>query len=98
MDQSVQADKNVYAYRVVAKNTVGYGAEFPSLTAQSISDPVAVLMAPSGLSAVLQAGPQVRLTWTDNSTNEAGFSVQRSTDGVKFSQMSWLRPTTTSAS
>ncbi len=26
----------------------------------------------------------IALTWTDNSTNEAGFKVERSTDGVNF--------------
>jgi predicted phage tail protein len=29
----------------------------------------------------VQAGPQVRLTWRDNATNETGFAVERSTDG-----------------
>lgn len=70
----------VYRYQVVAKNTVGYGAEFPIMTVQSISDPLVVgspPTAPSSLGATLQAGPQVSLTWTDNATTETGFIVQR---------------------
>ncbi|MEU3073491.1 multicopper oxidase domain-containing protein [Streptomyces laurentii] len=35
-----------YVYRVVALNTVGYGAEFPSLTVKSVSDPLQVPPAP----------------------------------------------------
>ena len=31
-----------YQYRVVALNTVGYGGAYPSLTAQSVSDPIAI--------------------------------------------------------
>ncbi|MFJ5925133.1 multicopper oxidase domain-containing protein [Kitasatospora sp. NPDC092948] len=31
-----------YAYRVVALNTVGYGGQFPSTTAKSVSDPLQV--------------------------------------------------------
>ncbi|MHB8780734.1 MAG: multicopper oxidase domain-containing protein [Candidatus Geothermincolia bacterium] len=38
--------------------------------------------APSGLGAVAAAGPQVTLTWTDNSTNETHFIVQRALDPV----------------
>ena len=39
------------------------------------------------MTAVLQAGPQVALTWVDNADNETGFVIQRSTDGVNFSQI-----------
>ena len=79
-----------YAYRVVAKNTVGYGLEFPSMTAQSVSDVLklgTLPAAPTNLVATLQAGPQVRLTWRDNAINESGFVIERSTDGVNFTQI-----------
>jgi hypothetical protein len=35
--------------------------------------------APSSLSAVAQSRSQIRLTWTDNSSNESGFSIERCT-------------------
>jgi FtsP/CotA-like multicopper oxidase with cupredoxin domain len=38
--------------------------------------------APDGLGAVVEAGPQVALTWNDNSTNENYFIIQRTTDPV----------------
>jgi FtsP/CotA-like multicopper oxidase with cupredoxin domain len=76
-----------FRYRVVAKNTVGYGAEFPSMSVQSMSAELPVgtaPLAPTTLAAVLQAGPQVRLTWRDNATNETGFAIERSDNGGPF--------------
>jgi hypothetical protein len=89
-DTTFRWNTSAYAYRVVAKNTIGYGGQFMSLTAQSVSPEVAVILAPSTLTATLQAGtagPQASLTWRDNATNETGFIVQRSTDGVTFTQV-----------
>ncbi len=42
--------------------------------------------------ATLQAGPQVSLTWIDNTANETGFSVERSTDGVNFAPIATVAP------
>jgi len=93
-------DRNaVYQYRVVAQNTIGYGNEFMSVTAEAVSDPVvkgtlptAVPAAPTSLTAELQAGPQVLLTWTDNATTETGFNIERSVDGVNFSALVTVGP------
>jgi hypothetical protein len=79
-----------YKYRVVAQNTVGFGAEFPSLTATSVSNELTVgtvPTAPTNLAAILQSGPSIRLTWTDTATNESGFIVQRSANGSGFVQI-----------
>ncbi len=77
-----------YLYRVVAQNTIGYGGQFMSLTVKSAaSAPMAAIETPTNLVATLQAGPQVSLTWRDNATNETGFVIQRSTDGVNFAQV-----------
>ncbi|MRR36396.1 hypothetical protein EG829_17330, partial [bacterium] len=87
-----------YRYRVVAQNTVGYGGQFPSMTATSVSAtqgvnlPAAPPAAPTILSATLQAGPQVTLTWRDNATNEANFVIERSTDGVNFTRIAIVPP------
>jgi formylglycine-generating enzyme required for sulfatase activity len=37
--------------------------------------------APSGLSANTLSGSQIHLSWTDNSSNETGFKIERSPDG-----------------
>ncbi len=80
----------VSQYKVIAQNTIGYGGAFMSLTAQSVSQPLTVgspPAAPVNLRANLQAGPQVRLVWTDVATNETGFIIQRSTNGAAFVQI-----------
>ncbi len=68
-------------YRIVAQNTVGYGGQYMSLTAQSIADPVGP-SAPSGVTATAarlpgQSTERVLVRWTDNSTNETGFRIDR---------------------
>ncbi|MGH9363080.1 MAG: PA14 domain-containing protein, partial [Thermoanaerobaculia bacterium] len=46
--------------------------------------------APSGLAATAVSGTQINLAWNDNSANEDGFKVERSTDGVNFTQIATL--------
>ncbi|MBI2919336.1 MAG: hypothetical protein HYY01_15285 [Chloroflexi bacterium] len=48
------------------------------LAASLLAVPAAAPAAPTNLSAA--SGPQVTVTWTDNSTNEASFKLQRSSD------------------
>jgi len=49
--------------------------------------PLAPPAAPTDLTALWVAGPQVRLTWTDNATDETGFFIERAEDGVTFSTL-----------
>ncbi len=79
-----------YRYRVLAQNTVGYGFGFPTMTVKSVSDELIVgnpPVAPTNLTAILQSGSQIRLTWTDNATNENGFVIERSVDGINFAKV-----------
>ena len=81
------------SYRILAKNTVGYGAEFPTLTVQSISASLLVDSPPNDptkLTAVYQAGPQVLLNWTDNASNETNYVVERSVNGGPFTTLATL--------
>ncbi|MDQ0373409.1 multicopper oxidase domain-containing protein [Cellulomonas humilata] len=79
-------------YRVVARNAVGYGGAFPSLTVQSTSASAAVNApaAPTGFTATLQAGPRAALAWNDVANNETGYVVQRSTGGGAWTQLAAL--------
>jgi FtsP/CotA-like multicopper oxidase with cupredoxin domain len=65
-----------YDYRVAATNAAGMSAYSNVWTAVVPPAP----NAPSGLTATAQFGPQIALAWTDNSTNETGFTIQRATD------------------
>jgi hypothetical protein len=43
--------------------------------------------APTVFSAVSSSSSQINLTWTDNSNNESGFKIERSTDNITFSPL-----------
>ncbi len=99
-----------YWYKVAALgNTVGdtqaYPAPsvgFPTMAADSISNVASVQLgaaqgtptAPTGLTAALQSGPQVSLTWKDNATNETGFAIMRCTGAgcTVFAQIATAGP------
>ena len=91
-DTSFRWNNTIYAYRVVARNSVGYGGAYPQVNADAASASITAIRAPSGLAATLQSGPQVSLTFTDNATNETGFVVQRSDNGGPFTQIAALPP------
>ena len=44
-------------------------------------------VAPSSLVATTASATQINLSWTDNSTDEAGFRIERATDAVNFIQV-----------
>jgi hypothetical protein len=48
--------------------------------------------APTGLTARVLGGRKVKLSWIDNATNENGFYVQTSTDGVNWTLVATLAP------
>ena len=43
---------------------------------------------PTNLTAVAASSSQINLSWTDNSNNETGFKIERSSDGKTFTQIS----------
>lgn len=50
---------------------------------------------PGNLVAAKGTSGQIALSWSDNATDATGFKVERSTDGVKFSQIALLGSNTT---
>ncbi len=84
-----------YQYRIQAMNQVGLGGAYPSMTAQSTSDPLVVDLPappadPTNLSATLEFGPQINLAWTDNANNETSYVVERSDNGGAFTSIATL--------
>ncbi|HEY2289891.1 MAG TPA: Calx-beta domain-containing protein [Thermoanaerobaculia bacterium] len=53
--------------------------------------------APSNLQATAVSTSEIDLTWTDNSTNETGFQVERRTIGGTYAGVATVGPNTTSA-
>ena len=68
------------AWNTTALNTSG------TLSIITSSNAV-VPAAPSGLIAIAVSLSQINLTWTDNSTNEISFLIERSPDGTNFTQI-----------
>jgi len=98
-------DNAAYFYQVFAVNTVGYAgtAGYSTLNVQSATDiaqvgvPAATVpAAPTNLTAAVQPGPQVLLGWTDNSTNESGFVIERATGAGAFAALITVPAGTTS--
>jgi hypothetical protein len=88
-----------YAYRVTATNGV-----IGNTTAANVSNTLQTSVltaggvpvnAPTNLSAVLSYTlNRVDLTWIDRATNETSFIIERSVDGVNFSQVGVAAPRT----
>ncbi len=76
---------------------------FPTVTASSDPSNVAATVAtvpadPTNLRLVRIRRGSVFMSWTDNATNEAGFVVERSSDGVTWTQVGTTEPNRTTFS
>ena len=80
-DDSGLTSGQSYAYRVKAFNAAGPSSYSNTSTATATPQPPS---APSGLTATAQTPSSIRLNWTDNSSNEDGFSIERSTGGGAY--------------
>ena len=82
-DTGLIANKT-YTYRVQAYNDAGnsaYSNETEATTAENTPE------APSNLSASVESATSIKITWTDNSSNETGFKIERNTSGGSYSQI-----------
>jgi serine protease AprX len=88
-----------YSYRIRAYNTGGDSAysNTASATTPAASQPPA---APSGLTATAVSRSQINLGWTDNSSNEDGFKIERCTGSscTNFTQIATVGANVTSYS
>jgi predicted phage tail protein len=72
-----------YYYRVRASNEIADSGYSNVAEATTLSPPTA----PTGLMTSGVTSTTVSLSWTDASSNETGFKIERSTDGASFSQI-----------
>ena len=80
-----------------AQTSTNYGFDVGSYTISgSILTPAGFVAAPSNLIAAASGSSQINLSWTDNATNETGYTVERSTDGTNFTQIGSLGANSTS--
>jgi hypothetical protein len=59
----------------------------PTPTVAPTPTPAQTPAAPTNLLATAISSSQIALSWTDNSTNESGFQIQRSSNGVTFTSI-----------
>jgi hypothetical protein len=59
-------------------------------TISKSTTPPTIPAAPGGLAATAASSSAINLTWTDNSNNETGFDIERSTDNVNWAALAAL--------
>jgi transcriptional regulator CtsR len=82
-----------YTYRVQADNGADqsfHSNEVEATTAETKPE------APANLSASVESATSIKITWTDNSSNEKGFIIERKTDGGDYSQINTVSANATS--
>ncbi|MEX2235377.1 MAG: fibronectin type III domain-containing protein [Cyclobacteriaceae bacterium] len=83
----------IYYYRIRAINSGGESA----YTAEANATPMALPASPTQLIATSASSTSINLSWTDGSTNETGFQVERSsTSGSGFSLINTTTASATS--
>lgn len=92
----------LYSYILLPDRCTGPTCPFEesaySGTASATTPAASRPTAPSALSATAVSGWVVKLTWTDNASNEDGFQVERSTDGATFVALESTGPDVTTYS
>jgi hypothetical protein len=81
------AAATAYSYRVRAYNAGGYSAYTNTATATTQAGGVTPPTAPTGLTATVVSATAINLAWTDASTTETGFKVERQTGTGAFGQI-----------
>ncbi len=85
-----------YYYRVAATNSVGTSS-FSNTASATTSDTAPA--APSNASAATISASQINITWTDNSSNETGFALERAASSAgPYTQIAALGANVTSYS
>lgn len=83
----------------ITENSIGYQGPYVALAAY-FADPNSGTnpgpAAPGNLSATAISSTSIDLAWTDNADNEDGFKIERSTNGVNFSQITTTDANTSS--
>jgi len=86
-----------YYYRVSAVNSAGISPASPVASVTTLKAPAPTRpAAPTSLTIAGVTTSSVTLSWADNSANETGFKIERSTNGTKWSQVATVGANVTS--
>jgi titin len=86
-----------YRYQVRAYNAGG-SSGYSNIAEATTPAPPTAPAAPSELKLTVASSSRIDLAWKDNSGNETGFKIERSTNGTSFTQITSLGPDVTSYS
>ena len=75
-----------YFYRVRAFNTLG-NSNYSNIAAATTPIGLTIPNPPLNFTAQAISPNQIRLNWTDASTNEIGFKIEKSVDGIVFAPL-----------
>jgi N-acetylneuraminic acid mutarotase len=94
LDQAGLAPARAYHYRVRAVNAAGPSAwsNVAAATTPAVGATPTAPAAPTDLSAQVVSGTAVDLAWSDNSGNETGFVIERSTGGGAYAALASTGP------
>ncbi len=76
-----------YSYRVRARNAAGFSEYSNTATVTTPAPVVTAPAAPTGLTATAVSSTRVNLSWTDASTNEDEFRIERAAAGGSFTEL-----------
>ena len=85
-----------YWYRLRAINSAGASSYTNIADATTQVPPVTIPRPPSNLTATASSSSQINLAWTDNASDETGFEIERSNDGINFAKIADVVANTTS--
>jgi hypothetical protein len=95
---SISATVAAGSYRVAVSSHGSYGDVGQYTVGGTIVVPADAVGTPSNLVAATQSTSQINLSWIDNATNETGFRVDQSLDGVTWTTIATLGADSTSYS
>ena len=94
-DTGLNADTRYY-YRVRAENSAGNSAWSNTSSVKTDAATPTPPAAPNNLTASAAGTDQINIAWSDNSTNETSFRVDRSPNGSSWTQIATLGANATS--
>jgi hypothetical protein len=81
---NAQSNQSTSRFWVMSSSDNATTTQRPALTI-TYNPLITAPSAPSNLKVAVTGQTSIKLTWNDNSNNETGFVIERSTDGVNFS-------------
>jgi len=85
----------IYYYKIRAVNKAGASEFSNEINSQNVGSSSVAFFPPTSLQGTNLAGPKVSLTWTDNSSNENYFKIERRNDWSTFTEVARVAGNTT---